>query len=101
MKNTVPENTFIHDFLEIRPDNFSRNGLKTLYRYFTELEDECETDFEFDVIGICCDYAEYEDISEYNKDYNDEYEDRDELERSGSHGTFVPVGQDGFIVDCI
>ena len=97
--------TFIHDFLEIRPDNFSRNGLQALFQYLEEMDMaqnyDCANDFEFDVFGICCDYSEYEDISSYNEEYYEEYEDRDELERSGSHGTFVPVGRDGFIVNCI
>ena len=51
----VTESIFINSFLDIRPDNFSYAGLKALYEYFT-----CHYEsIELDVIGICCDFAQY------------------------------------------
>ena len=51
----VTESIFIDSFRAIRPDNFSYAGLKALYEYFT-----CHYEsIELDVIGICCDFAQY------------------------------------------
>ena len=51
----VTESIFINSFLDIRPNNFSYAGLKALYEYFT-----CHYEsIELDVIGICCDFAQY------------------------------------------
>ena len=52
----VTESIFINSFLAIRPDNFSYAGLQTLYEYFTDMGSE---EIELDVIGICCDFAQY------------------------------------------
>ena len=52
----VTESIFINSFLAIRPDNFSYAGLKALYEYFTDMGSE---EIELDVIGICCDFAQY------------------------------------------
>jgi len=53
MFTTVTKSMFIRDMLSIRPDNFSTEGLESLYDY---LED---TDvLEFDLIAICCQYSE-------------------------------------------
>jgi hypothetical protein len=54
MKKTVYLNDFINEFHAIRPDNFSDEGLKALFSFFEEFED----DIELDVIAICCDYSE-------------------------------------------
>ena len=60
----VTESIFINSFLDIRPNNFSYAGLKALYEYFT-----CHYEsIELDVIGICCDFAQYteeEALKEY------------------------------------
>ena len=51
----VTESIFINSFLDIRPDNFSYAGLKALYEFCS-----CHYEsMELDVIGICCDFAQY------------------------------------------
>ena len=51
----VTESIFINSFLAIRPDNFSYAGLKALYEFCS-----CHYEsMELDVIGICCDFAQY------------------------------------------
>ena len=106
MKETVSLDAFIKAFKKIRPDTFSLNGLECLFEYINVMEEGMGEEFEFDVIALCCDYSEYEDISEYNEAYSEhhgghEFDDREELERTGAHGTFIAVGRDGFIVDNI
>ena len=61
MKTTVYFSEFCDYFRDIRPDNFSYQGLRILFDYFEDFED-----FELDVIAICCDFAEsdYQSIAE-------------------------------------
>jgi hypothetical protein len=40
-----------------RGEQFSYNGLEVLFDYLEELE-HCEDEYELDVIGLCCDFAE-------------------------------------------
>lgn len=56
MKMTLTESDFVNRFLEIRPENFSREALRALFDYY-----ECiSVDTEFDPIAICCDWTEYD-----------------------------------------
>jgi hypothetical protein len=58
MKTTVYFSEFCNYFREIRPDNFSYEGLRVLFDYFEEIEDSCGEESELDVIGICCEFSE-------------------------------------------
>lgn len=58
MKQTVNIYTFREAFNRMgRGDNFSYDGLELLFDYLEELE-HCEEEYELDVIGLCCDFAE-------------------------------------------
>ena len=90
---TVDQATFVRQFEAYgRADQFSNEALEALFEYYDELED-CE----LDVISICCDWTEYEDMQEaieafwnYDEelderlpeecqaDYADEYDEEDE-----------------------
>jgi len=63
-----------------RPDNFSYDGLTVLYDYFEELENDLGDKIELDVIGLCCDFSEYDNLKELNEDYDNKYESLDELD---------------------
>ena len=57
---TVDQSTFVRQFEAYgRADQFSYEALEALFEYYDELED-----FELDVIAICCDWIEYEDMQE-------------------------------------
>jgi len=58
MKTTVNLFDFQRAFLELRPDNFTNEALSILFDYFEEIDESMGIESEFDVIGICCDYAE-------------------------------------------
>lgn len=66
MKTTVYFSEFRDYFHEIRPDNFSYDGLRILFDYFEEFEESTGEEVEFDVIAICCDFSEdsYENIAD-------------------------------------
>lgn len=58
MKQTVSLNTFRNAFQAVRPDNFSYEGLATLFDYLEQWEDEANEELELDVIALCCDFSE-------------------------------------------
>jgi len=60
MKQTINFSQFIDAFRDHnRLDNFTYDGLKALFDYLEQLEDDCGTDFELDVIALCCEFSEY------------------------------------------
>jgi hypothetical protein len=94
MKKSISFYEFERAFAEIRPDNFTRAGLKALFDYLENFEAETGEEIEFDVIALCCDFVEYENIAEFNRDYGTDYESRDEIRE-----TFViDVDDEAFII---
>ena len=70
MKTTVS----LHDFRDAfrkadRTTNFSYDGLEILFEYFEQLEDDLGEEIEFDVIAICCEYAE-DDLEYISNQYS-------------------------------
>ena len=64
MKQTVTESMFVQAFLtsDERKEQFSYDGLKALFAYCEELEDDCGEQVEFDMVALCCEFTEYDDI---------------------------------------
>jgi hypothetical protein len=69
MKIQVTEQMFLDSFRAIRPDTFSREGLRALFQYFEDLESDCGIEIELDVIAICCDFVEYDSLQAIAEDY--------------------------------
>lgn len=70
--------SFRDAFNQIRPDNFSYEGLGHLFDHLEQLSDDIGEPIELDVIAICCDYSEesiYEVCKNYNLDSIDELEE--------------------------
>jgi hypothetical protein len=78
MKITLNESEFVNRFLAIRPENFSREALRVLFAHLEELERDCGEEVEFDPIGICCDWAEYDSATEAAEAYGFEAEDTED-----------------------
>ena len=97
MKTTINEYQFEQAFRDAgRGDNFSYDGLRALFEYIEELEEDTGEETELDVIGLCCEFTEYEDIEEFQNAYGAEYEDIDDIEH---HTLVIPIaGTNGFIV---
>ena len=73
MKEYVNEHTFRDRFTrsDTYKNQFSYEGLHALFEYFEELELEMDgIEFEFDMIAICCDYSEYDNIEDFNQQYS-------------------------------
>jgi len=68
MKQTITLSMF-RDGFKCRPDNFSYEGLETLFNYYEELEQDMREELEFDPIAICCEFTEstiYEALEAYS-----------------------------------
>ena len=95
MIQTINEYQFADAFKRIRPDNFSYDGLKALYEYLEDYEDSTGEQIELDVIALCCEYNEYEDLEEFQGDYGDDYQSIEEIE----HATqVIMIDDDSFII---
>ena len=55
--------------------NFTRQGLKVLFKYLDELSEDTAQNIKLDVIALCCDYSEYKNLDEYLKDYSNQHGD--------------------------
>ena len=82
MIQTINEYQFADAFNKIRPDNFTYRGLIALYDYFEQYEEDTGEQIELDVIAICCDYYEYEDLKYFQEDYSEDYESIEDIEQA-------------------
>ena len=96
MIQTINEYQFADAFNKIRPDNFTYKGLKALYEYLEDYEDSTGEQIELDVIGLCCDYAEYESLKDFQEDYSEDYESIEEIEQAT---TVIMIDDDAFIIE--
>jgi len=61
-------------------NNFSYDGLNSLFDYFEQLEEDMGKEIDFDPIAICCEYSEYENLNEIKENYSSvEINDIDDL----------------------
>ncbi len=95
MKQTINEYQFTEAFKRIRPNNFSYEGLKALFEWFEELENDTGEEMELDVIAICCEFTEYENLKQYNDEYGNECEEIDEI---ADDTTLIKIDDERFII---
>ena len=80
MHTNVNEFQFMEAFKDMnRLDNFSPAGLRALFAYLEEMEDDTGEPMELDVIAICCDYSEeplHEVLENYGLESMEDLEDR-------------------------
>lgn len=58
MKQTIDFYQFRNAFMDLRPNNFSYEGLTVLFDYLQDYEESTGVEVELDVISICCDFTE-------------------------------------------
>jgi hypothetical protein len=71
MIQTINFYDFQTAFNQIRPNNFSYDGLKLLFNYLEEYEEDTGEQIELDVIALCCDFVE-SSLEEINSNYSHE-----------------------------
>jgi hypothetical protein len=70
MKTTVSLYDFERAFADYnRKENFSYEGLRLLFEYFEEYEENTGEEVELDVIALCCEYNE-EDTADIARNYS-------------------------------
>ena len=72
MKTSINLSDFRQAFVNYdRKDTFSYEGYEALFNELEEYEDSCDTEIELDVIVLCCEYTEYENLEELQGNYTD------------------------------
>jgi hypothetical protein len=99
MKQTITESQFVDAFTDCsRADNFTYAGRKAMFEYFEQLEDDCDMEIEFDVIAICCEYTEYENLEEFQANYGaDDYPDMEAIRDATQ---LIEIDDESFIIQC-
>jgi len=58
-----------------RKGTFSYSGLNALYEYLDEVSEYNDNkQIELDIVGICCDFSEYENLKDFQNSYGDKYQ---------------------------
>ena len=81
MKITINFNDFESAFKKCgRGEQFSYNGLVEVFDWLEDLEDSTGTEQELDVIGLCCEFTEYNSFKEFQKEHGKDYECIEDVE---------------------
>lgn len=78
-----------------RGDNFTYKGLNALYDYLEEYECSTGEQTELDVVELCSEYNEYEDLEEFQGDYGDDYQSIEDIEKQTQ---LIMIDDDSFII---
>jgi len=98
MIDTINKYNFIDRFRssDSYANNFSYEGLSALFDYLEDYEDDTGEKIEFDLVALCCDFTEYENLQEIK----DNYSDIESLEDLEGYTVVVPVyNLDGSLSD--
>ena len=105
MKQTIDVHGFRRAFERTdRKDQFSYKALQVLFDWFEQYEDDTGEEIELDVIAICCDFQEFDNLEDFRKQYSnyDDMEDTDLIDWLEQHNIFISLGDidgsDGFII---
>ena len=72
MKQSINFSQFCDAFKNYeRENNFSYEGKRALFDYLEDYEEETNEEIELDVISLCVDYTEYENLKELQENYTD------------------------------
>lgn len=72
MFTQISLNLFNQEFKRFgREDHFTDAGLEALFNYLEQYEEECGEQIQLDVIALCCDYTEYKNFKEIQKNYDE------------------------------
>ena len=69
--NTVDLYEFRRAFTDYnRANNFSYEGLTALFDWLEQLAEDTGVPYELDVIALCCEFTEYENLQEIQENYS-------------------------------
>ena len=91
----MSDSEFRHGIKELRPNNFSWEGLGALFEMLTSYAEETETNIRWDPIAFCCEFTEYSSLEEFQENYGkEEYPDMEAIRDQ----TIVHEFKGGFII---
>ena len=95
MKQSITVSQFDDAFYNMgRQDNFSYEGRHALYEWIEQLDEDCGTETELDVIALCCEFTEYDSFEELQENYTS----IESLEDLHDHTMVIPFGSGQFII---
>lgn len=114
MIQEISKSDFVSEFAKMNRENqFSYGGKCALYDYLEMLEEDTEHKIELDIIALCCEYVEFENIKEYLNDYQTDI-DKDDFDFDGDFEaeeyeeavlkeieektTFIKIDDESFII---
>lgn len=97
MKQTINFYDFRDAFHKAgRGNQFTYSGLRAIFDYIEEYEEGTGEEIELDVIALCCEYTEYENIAEFWLEYDQEdYPDIDAIEYNTQ---VIMIDEEAFIM---
>ena len=96
MKQTIDMYQFERAFKNMgRGEQFSYEGLQALYLYLEEYEEDTGEEINLDVIALCCEYAEYDSLEEFQANYGEKY---GSIEDISDETALIPVDDNAFII---
>ena len=96
MIQTLTEHDFVSAFLDWNTykDCFSYEGLKSLFEHFEDVIEDTGEQIELDVVAMCGEYEEFDDVDELERVWGRS------LEKVQEVTTVIPVGNTGKIIVC-
>lgn len=81
MLKRITEDDFHSMFIssDMGHSKYSMLGRRALFEYFENLEAESGTQMIVNVVEVCCEWAEYDSVYDYNEDYGTEHRDWDDV----------------------
>ena len=98
MYTTINFSQFCDKFRDMnRDNNFSYGGKRALFNYLDELEEAKGRKIELDVIALCRDFTEWDNLEEFKKEHNVEF-DIETVDELLEHIMVIKIeGEEGFI----
>lgn len=97
MKKTINFYDFAEAFKKSgKGHQFTYSGLRAIFDYIEDYEDSADEEVELDVIAICCEYEEYEDIAEFWSVYDKE--DYPDMEAIEYNTQVIMIDEESFII---
>ncbi len=96
MYQTINFSQFCDAFRSMgRNEQFTYDGKKALFEYLDDLAEDQEKGIELDVIALCCDYTEYENLADFQDEYDDRYETIEDIEEET---TVIKINEHSFVI---
>lgn len=111
MKEEITFSVFCDRFRDMnRDNNFTYEGKRALFDYLESYEEDTDSKIELDIIALCCEYNEYQDLNEYLNDYStdidkEDYEEDEEeafknavFEEIENKTTLIKIDDEAFLI---